>query len=37
LKKVYFNFNTAIPSAPAERLFSGREHLMEKRRGKMAD
>jgi len=38
LKKAYFKFNTAIPSsAPVERLFSGGGHLMDKKRGKMAD
>lgn len=38
LKKAYLKFNTAIPSsAPVERLFSGGGHLMDKKRGKMAD
>lgn len=38
LKKAYLKFNTTIPSsAPVERLFSGGGHLMDKKRGKMAD
>lgn len=38
LKKAYFKFNTAISSsAPVERLFSGGGHLMDKKKGKMAD